>query len=148
MNHVRQSHRVTFPGHANLPLSGIIDEPEQPVATALFTHCFTCNKDLKAIVRISRRLAELGIRVLRYDWTGLGQSSGSFVDTNITTGVADLHCAERYMAATGRPVDFLIGYSLGGVASFAAGAELPNIRGVATIGAPTIRFIWPIYSNV
>ena len=50
--------------------------PGKPRAFALFAHCFTCSKDLAAAVRISRALSRRGIAVLRYDFTGLGESGG------------------------------------------------------------------------
>ncbi|GIW97014.1 MAG: hypothetical protein KatS3mg111_0347 [Pirellulaceae bacterium] len=114
----RRSQRVTFPGGMGYELAGIVDSPnEPPIATAVFTHCFTCNKDLKAIVRISRHLAESGVRVLRYDLTGLGGSRGDFSATNFTTNQADLQAAVRFMSAAFEPPTLLIGHSFGGICS-------------------------------
>jgi putative redox protein len=119
-------------------LAGILDTPQEaPRAVALFTHCFTCNKDLKSIVRISRRLSELGIAVLRYDWTGLGGSQGRFAETTFSTGLSDLRAAAKFCQSLCGQLDFLIGYSLGGAASLAAAAELPSLSGVVTLGAPS-----------
>ncbi len=129
--------RVSFPGHAGNQLSGIVDEPGEGVGkVVLFTHCFTCNKDLKAIVRISRRLAELGYTVLRYDWSGLGQSQGTFTETSFTTGLADLQAAAKYCGDNIGGPDFLLGYSLGGIASLVSAAKIATVQGVATIGSP------------
>jgi uncharacterized protein len=50
-----------------LPLSG------KAKAYAIFAHCFSCGKDVVAANRISEALADLGIAVLRFDFTGLGQ---------------------------------------------------------------------------
>jgi hypothetical protein len=55
-----------------------LPEDEQPLAYALFAHCFTCSKDLKAVVNISRALSSQRIAVLRFDFTGLGESEGAF----------------------------------------------------------------------
>ncbi len=70
------SQRVSFENEQGIRLAGIIDLPadKNPVAFALFSHCFTCTKDLKAIVKISRGLARHGFGVLRFDFTGLGDS--------------------------------------------------------------------------
>ncbi|QDT04536.1 Alpha/beta hydrolase family protein [Rubripirellula lacrimiformis] len=89
----------------------------------VFSHCFTCNKDLKAIVRISRALASEGIAMLRYDMTGLGGSEGDFSHTSFTTNLADLASAIRFANAELGTVTGLIGHSFGGAASLAiAGA--------------------------
>ena len=43
----------TTPGESPVRLAGIFDLPDaDPVATAVFAHCFTCTKDIKAIARI------------------------------------------------------------------------------------------------
>src|SRR5690606_34199890 len=58
----RHSYRVRFPGGRGHSLAAIVDapghrdeiaaaQPARPVV--LFSHCFTCNKDLKAVVRLS-----------------------------------------------------------------------------------------------
>ena len=134
----RLSRRVSFAGANGYPLAGIIDSPQtSPLATVLFSHCFTCNKDLKAIVRISRRLAELGIAVLRYDWTGLGGSEGHFSETTFSSGVADLKAAAFFCASELGGPHFLLGYSLGGAASLAVASEIDTLTGVLTIGAPS-----------
>ncbi len=72
---MRSSYRVTFAGGHGATLAGIVDRPtaEPPqdgFPVVVFSHCFTCNKDLKAIVRIARAMAESGVVVLRYDMTG------------------------------------------------------------------------------
>ena len=147
----RSSYRVKFPGGAGHELAGIVDEPALESAdivapVAVFSHCFTCNKDLKAIVRISRGLAAMGVRVLRYDMTGLGSSDGDFSLTNFTTNLADLRAAIRFATANLGPVNALIGHSFGGAASLAiaghASTAMPDdpisaIRCVTTLAAPS-----------
>ena len=82
----RRSDRVSFDNGRHEKLAGIIEWPdEEPRAFVLFSHCFTCGKDLKAIVRISRELAARGMAVLRFDFTGLGDSHGDFAETNFST---------------------------------------------------------------
>jgi hypothetical protein len=66
MMQLRQSQRVYFAGHSGARLAGIIDMPEtEPREYLIFAHCFTCTKDIKAVVRISRLLAQHGFGVLR-----------------------------------------------------------------------------------
>jgi putative redox protein len=126
--------RITFPGNQ---LSARLDLPDGPhLATALFAHCFTCGKDIPAARRLAARLAALGIAVLRFDFTGLGHSEGEFGNTSFTSNVDDLFAACAYLEGEGMAPSLLIGHSLGGAAVLRAAAELPQIKAVATLGAP------------
>lgn len=118
-------------------LSARLDLPEGGAkAFALFAHCFTCDKQTKAAVRIARALADLGVGVLRFDFTGLGQSEGEFAETGFSANVEDLVCAAKHMADHGCAPALLIGHSLGGAAVLAAAGDVPSCKAVATIAAP------------
>ncbi len=108
----------------------------KPRAFALFAHCFTCSSNSKAAVIIARELTQAGFAVLRFDFTGLGDSEGDFADTNFSTNVTDLLAAADYLARNHGPPEVLIGHSLGGTAMLAAAPEIPSSKAVATIGAP------------
>ncbi|WP_323791400.1 alpha/beta fold hydrolase [Nocardioides sp.] len=132
-----RSDKVTFPGSADTPLAGRLDQPDgEPAAFALFAHCFTCSKDVLAASRIARALTDHGIAVLRFDFTGLGSSDGDFANTNFTSNVADLKCAADYLRDEHEAPTLLIGHSLGGAAVLAAAERIEEVRAVATIGAP------------
>ena len=129
--------RFTFSGHAGDKLAARLDMPEGPLLeTALFAHCFTCGKDITAARRIARRLAAMGIAVLRFDFTGLGHSGGEFANTSFTSNVEDLVLAARHLDERGMAPSLLIGHSLGGAAVLKAAGEIESARAVATIGAP------------
>ncbi len=129
--------RLTFTGALGQPLAARLDHPAgMPRATALFAHCFTCSKDVFAASRIAGELTRLGFAVLRFDFTGLGMSGGDFGNTNFSSNVADVLAAAKHLRDAGTPVDVLIGHSLGGAAVLAAAGDLPEVRVVATIGAP------------
>lgn len=119
-------------------LSARLDLPTErpPEAYAVFAHCFTCSKDLKAVHNISKALTRAGFGVLRFDFTGLGESEGDFADTTFSTNISDLVAAARHLSTRRGPAKLLIGHSLGGAAVLQAAAELPEVRAVVTIGAP------------
>ncbi|MEX0722454.1 MAG: alpha/beta hydrolase [Gracilimonas sp.] len=130
--------KVTFEGSKGEKLSARIDEPEEGISKgmALFAHCFTCSKNLKAVGRISQALTEQGMGVLRFDFTGLGESEGDFADTNFSSNVEDLVKAAEFMRHELLPPVMLIGHSLGGAAVLQAAKFMDSVEAVATIGAP------------
>ncbi len=76
--------KVSFKNKSEELLSGRLELPKtrQPHNFVLFAHCFTCNKNLTAIRNIVRALTNAGFGVLRFDFTGLGESDGDFENTN------------------------------------------------------------------
>jgi putative redox protein len=131
--------RIRFENAHGQQLAALLNLPldDAPVAYALFAHCFTCSKDFKAVNTISRALAAAGIAVLRFDFTGLGESEGEFADTNFSSNVEDLVAAADFMAETMRGPSMLIGHSLGGAAVIKAAARVTTARAVVTIAAPS-----------
>jgi uncharacterized OsmC-like protein/fermentation-respiration switch protein FrsA (DUF1100 family) len=130
--------RVAFKGPGGHELAARLELPPsgRPSAYALFAHCFTCSKSIRAAVDITRALSGLGIAVVRFDFTGLGESEGDFADSNFSSNVDDLLAAARHMEAELEAPAILIGHSLGGAAVLHAAASLPSVRAVSTIGAP------------
>jgi putative redox protein len=130
--------RFEFRNRHGLALAARLDRPtETPSGYALFAHCFTCGKDIKAAYHIARALNRDGIGVLRFDFTGLGASQGDFADTNFTSNVADLVDAAGYMTDQNMAPHLLIGHSLGGAAVIKAAGDIASVRAVVTIAAPS-----------
>lgn len=141
--------RFDFVNAAGRRLSGVLEKGPAPVrAYAVFAHCFTCDKQSHAAVRVSRALAEQGIGVLRFDFTGLGESEGEFGE-GLSSDVADLVAAVAAMNAAGHEVQVLVGHSFGGAAVLAGASQCPTVRAVAVINAPAsaehvLRHIDPV----
>jgi putative redox protein len=130
--------RFQFPGAEGQQLAAALELPEQePLAFALFAHCFTCGKDVLAAKRIAVALAAKGIAVLRFDFTGLGSSEGDFANSTFSSNVADLVRAADHLRETRKAPAILIGHSLGGAAVLAAAAQIPEARAVVTVAAPS-----------
>lgn len=133
---------ITFNNRKDQQLAGVLHTPDEQGgakeirATALFAHCFTCTKNILAAVHISNALAAEGFRVLRFDFTGLGDSDGQFEDTNFSANVEDLVDAARWLDDTYEAPALLAGHSLGGTAVLAASHAVPSCKAVATIGSP------------
>jgi uncharacterized OsmC-like protein/alpha/beta superfamily hydrolase len=133
-----KSETIFFPGATGERLAGRLELPVDgaPVACAVFAHCFTCGKNIRAAGNISRAMAQAGIAVLRFDFTGLGESEGDFADTHFSSNVADLAAAARFLEERFEAPKILVGHSLGGAAVLMAARELESVAAVATIGAP------------
>ena len=130
--------KVTFKNKHGFEISGRMDLPadREPLAYSLFAHCFTCTKNLKAVAHICRALTDRGIAVLRFDFTGLGDSEGDFSETNFSSNIEDLLAAADFMKEKFEPPGILIGHSLGGAAVLHAASRIESARAVVTIGAP------------
>ncbi len=130
--------KIRFTNRAGLELAGDLELPAGGSwrATALFAHCFTCSRNLKAARHITRALAGAGFAVLRFDFTGLGESEGDFADTDFSSNLDDLEDAAAWMAETLDAPQLLVGHSLGGSAVLAVAERLDSVRAVATLGAP------------
>lgn len=130
--------KVQFTNAANEVLAAFLELPvgQDPQAYAIFAHCFTCSKSINAAVRISRTLAQQGIAVLRFDFTGLGASEGEFANTNFSSNVDDLLQAAEFLKAEYEAPALLIGHSLGGAATLKAAGQIDSVRAVISIAAP------------
>ncbi|WP_340075070.1 bifunctional alpha/beta hydrolase/OsmC family protein [Leptobacterium sp. I13] len=130
---------IEFKNKQGQTLSGRLELPadSRPHNFVLFAHCFTCNKNLSAVRNISRALASNGFGVLRFDFTGLGESEGEFADTNFSGNVEDLITAANYLAEHYKSPSLIIGHSLGGAAVIFAASKIDSIQAIATIGAPS-----------
>jgi uncharacterized OsmC-like protein/alpha/beta superfamily hydrolase len=131
--------RLTFENQEGKQLAARLELPadEKPKAYAVFAHCFSCSKGLKAVVHISRALSMKGIAVLRFDFTGLGDSEGEFSETTFSTNVMDLVAAADYLKRNYEAPGLLIGHSLGGAAILQSASHIPSCKALATIAAPS-----------
>ncbi|OFA03039.1 S9 family peptidase [Duganella sp. HH101] len=133
-----RSERLEFPGADGQKLAARLDKPMGEIkAYALFAHCFTCGKDVFAASRIAQALTEHGFAVLRFDFTGLGASEGEFANTNFSSNLADLLAAADYLRGSRMAPSLLIGHSLGGAAVLAVAAQVPEVKAVVTLAAPS-----------
>lgn len=129
--------QVLFYNKQNESLSGLLELPNARInCYAIFAHCFTCSKDGIAATYISRALAENGVAVLRFDFTGLGNSAGDFPNTNFSSNLDDLFAAAEFLQENYAAPQILIGHSLGGAAVLAVAKQIESVRAVVTINSP------------
>ena len=130
--------KVSFAGSTGEKLAAVLEFPgdSEPSGWALFAHCFTCTKDIFSARHMTAGLARRGFGVMRFDFTGLGESEGEFAAANFSSNVRDLVRAADFMRESGRGPVLIVGHSLGGAAVLAAAGEIPEVRAVCTVAAP------------
>lgn len=133
-----KSKKLSFTNKEGIQLGARIDFPvdKEPLAFAIFAHCFTCTKNLLAVKNISRGLTANGIAVLLFDFTGLGDSEGDFETTTFTSNIHDLFAANDFLTQEYEAPKIMIGHSLGGAAALFASCQIESIEAVVTIAAP------------
>jgi alpha/beta superfamily hydrolase len=130
--------KVLFKNAQGIELSGRLERPTAAIkAFAIFAHCFTCSKDIFAVSRISRQLAQKGVATLRFDFAGLGESDGDFADTSFSSNLGDLIAAYEYLKHTEQAPKLLIGHSFGGVAVLAVAEHMAEVTALVTINSPS-----------
>ena len=130
--------RFNFPNGRGMTLAGRLELPAEPTRdVVIFAHCFSCSKNVLVAAQVSRKLADKGMAVLRFDFTGLGNSDGDFANTNFSSNVSDLVAAASALRERDLTPSLLVGHSLGGAAALIAAGELSDIKAVATIAAPS-----------
>jgi len=133
------SRKVYFTNRNGYILASSLDVPEKREAEfyAMLVPCFTCTKDLKAMINISSALSDRGIAVFRFDFTGLGESEGDFTDMSYSKMLGDLQDAVDYLKDNFDLPKLLIGHSLGGCLVIEIANRIPSVKAVVTIAAPS-----------
>lgn len=131
--------KINFKNKDKQELAGRLEMPKngKPHNYVIFAHCFTCSKNLTAIINIARELTAAGYAVLRFDFTGLGESDGDFENTNFSGNVDDLVAAANFLKENYKAPSIMVGHSLGGAAAVLAAAQLPEVKAVSIINSPS-----------
>ena len=135
-----EKQKVTFPGHAGLSLAGVLHRPEEKTNIddcLVICHGFRGNKDGGwRAVSLAGKAAKLGITVLRFDFSGTGESEGDFADATLSNYILDLGGAVEFaLSASGGKI-ILLGRSLGGTAAICRAAGDDRVAAVCSWSAP------------
>jgi pimeloyl-ACP methyl ester carboxylesterase len=89
--------------------------------------------------RLARRLAGRGLPVVRFDYQGVGESSGRARPVRFDEPwAADVFAASRQLAAQGVDRIVLLGNCFGGRNVLASASRIDRLAGVALIGSPVL----------
>lgn len=134
-----KSIKLSIPNQQSELLDARLDLPANNSAAkyAIICHCFTCTKETITTSRVSRGLAQHGIAILRFDFTGLGKSQGNFADSNFTSMINDILSINEFMKKHYQPASILLGHSMGGTAALLASTKIETCESVITIASPS-----------
>ena len=128
--------QIQFPNHRGENLSATIHLPDGPPRRGVILgHCFTCSRHTTILRSICHALADQGFAVLRFDFSGNGQSEGEFADSTYSKQIAEMKTAAAFI--TGRGVSWLglAGHSMGAMVALLAAAEIASVRALCALAA-------------
>ena len=95
-------------------------------------HGVTGNKDRPLVVALGEGLATSDISVLRFSFSGNGDSEGRFVDSTITKELSDLNAVIDAVEAEGKRVIYA-GHSMGGAVGVSVAAVDKRIQALISL---------------
>jgi alpha-beta hydrolase superfamily lysophospholipase len=108
-------------------ISGVLHLPDREKPPVVITcHGLFSSKESDKFTAIAARFAQAGLAVIRFDFSGCGQSTGSIADTTVSRRLAELSRVVRFArdhAQTGAAIG-LLGSSLGGFVALLGAAGL------------------------
>ncbi|KAI8553477.1 hypothetical protein RHMOL_Rhmol05G0019200 [Rhododendron molle] len=110
---VIQQQKVIIPNNNGEKLVGILHETGS-VEIVILCHGFRSSKEFYAMVNLAVALEKEGITVFRFDFSGSGESEGSFNCGCYWSEVEDLRAVIQHFSGTSRRTSAILGHSKGG----------------------------------
>ena len=95
-------------------------------------HGVTGHKDRPFLVEMAEGWAAMGLNVLRFSWSGNGDSEGKFAESNITKEVRDLDAVLGTLVNAGFENTY-VGHSMGGAVGVKRAAQDLRIRRLVSL---------------
>ncbi|MEW6259009.1 MAG: alpha/beta hydrolase [Thermodesulfobacteriota bacterium] len=134
--------QITFPNHAGEALAATFHRPDTPNGKGVVLgHCFTCSRHTGILREISSRLENRGFYVLRFDFSGNGQSQGLFAESSLSKHIREMRIAVDWLRDKGADQWIgLVGHSMGGAIAVLSMPRIPEVGAVAAIGSRLMGF--------
>ena len=130
--------QIQFENHMGEKIAGTLHQPEQkPVGAVVAGHCFTCSRHTGILRRICDELSASGFTVLRFDFSGNGQSEGQFEQSTWSKQILEMEAAVNLVMDRGADWVGLAGHSLGAAIALLAAGRNDAIRAVCRLAGRT-----------
>ncbi len=115
-------------------LSATLHQPDMPTTQGIIIgHCFTCSRHTRILQRLGNDLALAQFSVLRFDFSGNGQSEGSFIDASYSKHIAEMKSAMAHMHASGIRWFGLAGHSMGAHIALLTAAHVKKVKALCLL---------------
>jgi putative redox protein len=128
--------QIQFPNLSGEKLAGTFHIPSENSRQGIILgHCFTCSRHTRILRDLSLALVDEDFKVLRFDFSGNGQSEGNFSESFYSKQVDDIKTAASFMSSQDVSWIGLAGHSMGAMVALLAASEMDNIKAVCTLAA-------------
>ena len=128
--------QIQFLNLSGEKLAGTLNVPSENSRHAIILgHCLTCSRHTRILRDVSSALVEEGFTVLRFDFSGNGQSEGDFSESLYSKQVDDLRTAASFISAQGVSWIGVAGHSMGAMVALLAASEMDDIKAVCSLAA-------------
>jgi len=125
---------ASFTNSIGEKLSGTLHRPSVSNGFGfVIGHCFTCSRHTRILIDLSNALTDIGFCVLRFDFSGNGQSEGRFEDSTYSKQIDEMISAVAYMKKNKADHVLIGGHSMGGMVSLFTAAQNQDIAGVISL---------------
>lgn len=128
--------QINFKNKNSEILSGYLHYPNKKSfsKSIILAHCFTCSKHVRLLRKMCDFLADSGFLVLRFDFSGNGESQGKFEDSNYTKEIGDFNSAVKFLKKQGVSSIGALGHSMGSAVTILAGSKNKSVSCMVTMG--------------
>lgn len=126
--------QISFKNKSGEKLSGYLHVPESGKYKygIVLAHCFTCSRHVPLIRKMCDYLAK-DFLVLRFDFSGNGESEGKFEDATYTKEIQDFNSAIDFLLKQGVSCVGALGHSMGSAVTLLGGPINKNIKAIVSM---------------
>ncbi|MDD4766161.1 MAG: alpha/beta fold hydrolase [Desulfotomaculaceae bacterium] len=133
--------KLTFLNDRGLNLAGLLYTGLDPGTIVIVCHGFTGGKEGGGkAVAMAEEIGVQGYSTLLFDFSGSGESEGSFADISLSGHINDVKCSVDCCHDLGFKSIILVGRSFGGTAVLCQGGTDQRVAGVSCWAAPAEPF--------
>uniref|UniRef100_A0A1J3CRE9 Serine aminopeptidase S33 domain-containing protein n=2 Tax=Noccaea caerulescens TaxID=107243 RepID=A0A1J3CRE9_NOCCA len=131
-NPVCAQKKIVIPNSHSEKLVGLLHETGSREIVVL-CHGFRSSKNHQIMNNVATAIEKEGISAFRFDFSGNGESEGSFYYGNYNHEADDLHSVIQYFSNTNRVVPIILGHSKGGDVVLLYASKYRDIRNVINL---------------